>query len=276
MHRLDDKVAIVTGGTSGMGEATARRFIEEGATVVLTGRSEGRGAEIAEELGDRGFYLRTDLSNPADVEHMIRWTEERFSRVDCLFNNAGAGENIDSIEDVTAEGIRQEFDLLVTAVLLGMKHVVPIMKRQGTGSIINNASIAGLGSGYGPLVYSVAKAAVINATKWVAMELAAHGIRVNSISPGAVYTPIFAKTWDPEGKDPETTERRVREGFSHVVPVGRAGEGREVGALLAYLASDESAYVTGQDIAIDGGFTTGLSWAQKEQNMSFVIDAMQG
>ncbi len=258
-----------------MGQATARRFIEEGATVVFTGRSEDAGTEIAKELGDRGFYLKTDLSDPADVEHMVKWTEERFGRVDCLFNNAGSGENVDSIEDVTAEGIRREFDLLVTAVLLGMKHVVPIMKQQGTGSIVNNASVAGLGSGYGPLVYSAAKAAVINATKWVAMEVASCGIRVNSISPGSVYTPIFAKVWGSPDQDPKETEARIRDAFSRFVPVGRAGEGAEVGALLAYLASDESAYVTGQDIAIDGGFTTGLSWAQKEQNMSLLLDAMQ-
>ena len=105
MQRLASKVAIITGGTSGMGEATARRFVQEGATVVFTGRSEDRGAEIATELGERGFYLRTDLSVPKDVEHMVQWTVGRFNRVDCLFNNAGAGEDIDSIEDVTAEGL---------------------------------------------------------------------------------------------------------------------------------------------------------------------------
>lgn len=275
MQRLTDKVAIITGGTSGMGEATARRFVEEGATVVLTGRSENRGAEIAEELGERGFYLRTDVSNPDDVEHMISWTADRFGRIDCLFNNAGAAESIFSIQEVTAEGIRQEFDLLVTAVLLGMKHVVPIMLKQGTGSIVNNASIAGTGSGYGGLVYSAAKAAVINATKWVAMELAREGIRVNSISPGGVYTPIFAKAFDPDGKDPEVTERKLRDAFAQFIPVGRAGEGAEVGALVAYLASDDSAYVTGQDIAIDGGATTGWSKADMERNFGTLMGVLQ-
>jgi NAD(P)-dependent dehydrogenase (short-subunit alcohol dehydrogenase family) len=276
MQRLSDKVAIVTGGTSGMGEATARRFIDEGATVVLTGRSEERGSEIAEECGDRGHYLRVDVSNPDDLENMITWTKDRFGRIDCLFNNAGATENVDSIEDVTAEGIRREFDVLVTAVLLGMKHAVPIMRAHGGGSIVNNASIAGIASGYGPVIYSAAKAAVINATKCVAMEVAGQGIRVNSISPGAVYTPIFAKIWDPESKDPETTERKVREYFTNFVPVGRPGEGGDVAALMVYLASDESTYVTGQDIAIDGGLTTGLTQTQKEQTFSGLLDAMQG
>ena len=275
MTRLVDKVAIITGGTSGMGESTARRFAAEGATVVLTGRSEEKGGQIADELGDRGVYLRTDVSVPDEVEHMIKWTADRFGRIDCLFNNAGAGENVDSIEDVTADGIRTEFDLLVTGVLLGMKHVVPIMRNQGAGSIVNNASIAGKGSVYGPLVYSAAKAAVINATQWVAMELAGQGIRVNSISPGAVYTPIFAKVWDPEGKDPKTTEKKVREAFANMVPVGRAGEGEDVASLLVFLASDESAYVTGQDIAVDGGLTTGVTWAQKQQTMSTLLSAMQ-
>ncbi len=276
MQRLSEKVAIVTGGTSGMGEATARRFVDEGATVVLTGRSVETGARIAEECGDRGYFLRSDVSNPDDVEHMINWTKDRFGRIDCLFNNAGATENVASIEDVTAEGIRREFDLLVAAVLLGMKYVVPIMRAQGGGSIVNNASIAGVASGYGPVIYSAAKAAVINATKCVAMEVAGQRIRVNSVSPGAVYTPIFAKIWDPESKDPETTESKVRGHFNNFVPVGRAGEGEDVAALLVYLASDESTYVTGQDIAIDGGLTTGLTQTQMEQAFSGLLDAIQG
>jgi NAD(P)-dependent dehydrogenase (short-subunit alcohol dehydrogenase family) len=275
VQRLTDKVAIITGGTSGMGEATARRFIEEGATVVLTGRSEERGAEIAEELGERGFYLRTDISNPEDIEHMISWTAERFGRVDCLFNNAGAAVNIFSIQEVTAEVIRDEFDLLVTGVLLGMKHVTPIMLKQGVGSIVNNASVAGISSGYGPIVYSAAKAAVINATKWVAMELAGDGIRVNSISPGCVYTPIFAKVFGPEGMDPEVAEQKAGDAFGQFVPVGRAGDGAEVGALLTYLASDESAFVTGQDIAIDGGLMTGLSKSDMQRNFGTLAGALQ-
>ena len=272
--RLQNKVAIVTGGTSGMGKATVKCFIEEGATVVLTGRSEEIGQQIATELGGQCHFLRTDVSNPSDVEHMIDWSKNQFGRIDCLFNNAGAGENVNNIEEVTPEQIHREFDLLVVAVLMGMKHVVPIMKEQGGGSIINNASIAGIASGYGPLVYSVAKAAVIQATKWVAMEVASNGIRVNSISPGAVYTPIFAKIWDPEGKDAEKTETRVRQAMSEIVPVGRPGDGDEVGSLLTFLASDESRYITGQDIAIDGGITTGLTLKQMEQNFSILTDAM--
>ncbi len=263
MGRLEGKVALITGGTSGMGEATAHYLVNEGAQVVVTGRSKERGVEIAAELGERGFYLETDVSKPAEVEHMIGWTHDKFGRIDCLFNNAGAGENIMSIEEVTADGIRREFDLLVTAVLLGMKHVVPIMRAQGGGSIVNNASIAGMFTGPGMLVYSAAKAAVINATQWVAMELASARIRVNAISPGSVYTPIFVKIFDPDSTDAAKSESKIREAFANIVPVGRAGEGREVGALVAYLASDDSAYVTGQNIPIDGGITTG--WSRQYQ-----------
>jgi NAD(P)-dependent dehydrogenase (short-subunit alcohol dehydrogenase family) len=272
--RLENKVALITGGTSGMGKDTVSRFIEEGANVVLTGRSEEIGQQIADEHGERCHFMRTDVSNPADVEQMISWTQNQFGRIDCLFNNAGAGENINNIEEVTPEQIQREFDLLVVAVLMGMKHVVPIMKNQGGGSIVNNASIAGIATGYGPLVYSVAKAAVIHATKWVAMEVAPSRIRVNSISPGAVYTPIFAKIWDPEGKDAAQTETRVREAMSQIVPVGRVGDGRDVGSLLTFLASDESSYITGQDIAIDGGISTGLTLQQMEQNFSLLTEAM--
>jgi NAD(P)-dependent dehydrogenase (short-subunit alcohol dehydrogenase family) len=145
--RLGGKVAIITGGTSGIGERTAERFAQEGAKVVIAGRSEKEGQAIAQRIGANAVYQRTDVTEEADIQALVQNTVDRFGKIDCLFNNAGAGLQVFSIEEVTAEGIRQEMELLVSSVFLATKAVTPHLKRQRSGSIINNASIAGLRSG---------------------------------------------------------------------------------------------------------------------------------
>jgi NAD(P)-dependent dehydrogenase (short-subunit alcohol dehydrogenase family) len=145
--RLGGKVAIITGGTSGIGERTAERFAQEGAKVVIAGRSEKEGQAIAQRIGANAVYQRTDVTEEADIQALVQNTVDRFGKIDCLFNNAGTGWQVFSIEEVTAEGIRQEMELLVSSVFLATKAVTPHLKRQRSGSIINNASIAGLRSG---------------------------------------------------------------------------------------------------------------------------------
>lgn len=161
MPRLNGKVTLITGGASGIGEGTARLFIEEGAAVTIADIQDDRGQRLAKELGSRAAYIRADVSREADVRAAVNAAVERFGRLDCLFNNAGFGGVQGGIEEITVSGFDETIGVLLRGVFLGMKHAAPIMKRQGSGSIISTASVAGLRTGMGPHVYSAAKAAVI-------------------------------------------------------------------------------------------------------------------
>ena len=193
VSRLADKVALITGGASGIGEGTVRLFAREGASVVIADIHDDQGARLAAELGARAAYVHTDVSREADVQGAVAEAVRRFGRLDCIFNNAGFGGVGGRIEAIDIAGFDQTIGVLLRGVLLGMKHAAPVMKRQGGGSIISTASVAGLTAGFGPHVYSAAKAAVIQLTKTVAMELGEHNIRVNCICPGGIATPIFGK-----------------------------------------------------------------------------------
>ena len=194
MTRLKGKVALITGGASGIGEATVRLFVEEGASVMVADIQDDRGKRLADELGARAGYVHTDVSQEGHVKAAVEETCRRFGRLDCIFNNAGYGGVGGKIEDVSADGFDATIGVLLRGVFLGMKHAAPVMKKQGAGSIISTASVAGLRTGLGPHIYSAAKAAVIHLTHSVAMELGEHGVRVNCICPGAIATPIFGKS----------------------------------------------------------------------------------
>jgi NAD(P)-dependent dehydrogenase (short-subunit alcohol dehydrogenase family) len=193
MPRLNGKVALITGGASGIGEATVRLFVEEGATVVVVDIQDNRGQQLAKELGSRAAYVHADVSREVDIRAAVTAAVERHGRLDCLFNNAGFAGIQGRIEEITVSGFDETTGVLLRGVFLGMKHAAPIMKRQGSGSIISTASVAGLRAGMGPHIYSAAKAAVIHLTQSVAMELGESGIRVNCICPGGIATPIFGK-----------------------------------------------------------------------------------
>jgi NAD(P)-dependent dehydrogenase (short-subunit alcohol dehydrogenase family) len=255
--RLEGKVTIITGGTSGIGERTAERFAREGAKVVIAGRSEAQGQAIAQRIGANAIYQRTDVTREEDIQALVQCTMDRFGRVDCLFNNAGAGGPVFSIEQVTAENIHQQMDLLLTSVLLATKAVVPYMKQQRSGSIINNASIGGVAGGFTPLLYSVAKAAVIHATRWVALELAEYRIRVNAISPIGIVTPVFARIFGVEGDEALAANETVRAWLAKGNPTGRAGEPDDIANVALFLASDESLLINGHNLVVDGGATVG-------------------
>ena len=255
--RLENKIAVITGGTSGIGERTAEIFVEQGASVVIAGRSSEKGNEITDRLGDHAVFIRTDVTQESDVKNMIKNSVERFGRIDCLFNNAGAPGPIGPIEEITLTDVNAAISLLFGSVFLGMKYVAPVMKRQGSGSIINNASVAGIRVGFGPTIYSAAKAAVIRLTKCVAMELAPFGVRVNSISPGAIATPIIGKAM---GLDPVDADRSVGAIISYLkerLPMQRSGLPDDIAYGALYLASEEGSFVTGHDLVIDTGITAG-------------------
>jgi NAD(P)-dependent dehydrogenase (short-subunit alcohol dehydrogenase family) len=265
--RLEDKVAVITGGTSGIGERTAEIFVEQGAFVVIAGRSSEKGDAIAQQLGEHAVFVRTDVTQESDVKNMINLSIERFGRIDCLFNNAGAPGPIGAIEEIALTDVYAAMSLLFGGVFLGMKYVAPIMKKQGSGSIINNASVAGIRVGFGPTIYSAAKAAVIQLTKCVAMELASFGVRVNSISPGGIATPIFAKAFGLDTSDADRSVEAMASYLKERLPLQRSGLPDDIAYGALYLASEEGSFVTGHDLVIDTGMIAGRT-AQEQAMMN--------
>lgn len=266
MGRLDGKVAVITGATSGIGWRTAEIFVAEGAKVVAAGRRAAEGEALAKKLGANCQFKQTDVTDEAQMKALISHAVETFGRIDCLFNNAGGPAQTGGIEGLDVTQFDAAMATLVRSVMLGMKHAAPHMRRQGSGSIINNGSIAGHLGGYSSsLVYGAAKAAVIHFTKCVAMELGEAGVRVNSISPGAIATGILAKAM---GLSPGAADSKadVLEGlFKSAQPIPRAGVPDDIAHAAAFLASDQSSFINGADIVIDGGVIGGRNWAQQQQ-----------
>jgi NAD(P)-dependent dehydrogenase (short-subunit alcohol dehydrogenase family) len=274
MSRLANKVALITGGASGIGEATVRLFVAEGAAVVIADLQDERGSRVAAELGSRAAYVHADVSREADVQAAVAETERRFGRLDCIFNNAGYGGVGGRIAEIPVDGFDQTMGVLVRGVFLGMKHAAPVMKRQGSGSIISTASIAGLQTGVGPHVYSAAKAAVIHLTRSVAMELGEHNVRVNCICPGGIATPIFGKGL---GLSPERAEEIVplmKGVLENLQPIKRAGLPDDIAQAALWLASDDSTFVNGHALVVDGGLVGGRSWSESQFRRSALRQAL--
>ncbi|MDE0942365.1 MAG: glucose 1-dehydrogenase [Alphaproteobacteria bacterium] len=249
--RLENKVAVITGGASGMGQATVYRFLAEGAKVVLGDLNAETGATTMaaiEKMGatDRAAFLVTDVAEEKDIEALVSCATTKFGRLDCIFNNAGVGGAIGPITETRVDEWDFTFNVLVRSVFLGIKHAAKVMQDQGEGgSIISTSSIAGLGGGAGPHAYSAAKGAVVNLTRVVSGELARHRIRVNAIAPGVIATPLF------HAGRPEKAEALAMKS----VPWPRLGTGEDIAAMAVFLASDESEYVSGQNMVVDGGVT---------------------
>ena len=276
MGRLQGKVAVITGSTSGMGEDTARLFVREGARVVVTGRNEERGAAIAQSLGeDRALFVRADVTSESDIIKLVETTVAHYGQIDCLFNNAAGPTQDAPVAEIEAELLAGDMMNVFGSVVLMTKHVVPIMRAKGGGSIINNGSTAAHRANSSPSVYSGLKAGVCHLSRCYAMELSAYGIRVNTISPGAIVTPIFAKQLGvPANKESQVTEV-LASVLGKALPVGRAGRGEDIAYAAIYLASDESAYVTAQDFVIDGGLTGGLPPYQKRDQWQQIQQAIE-
>ncbi len=242
---LSDRVAVITGGASGIGRATALRFLAEGANVVVGDFNADGGRRLVEEVDDaeRLLFLRTDVAEEDDVESLIGAAVERFGGLDVLFNNAGVGGAFGPLTETTVADWDRTFAVLVRSVFLGLKHGARAMIAQGRGgSILNTASVAGLGGGAGPQAYSAAKAAVVNLTYNAAVELSPHLIRVNAICPGLIHTPLAL------GRH----EDRVRESMPQFQPWPEAGRAEDIAGLALYLAGPDSAFVTGEAIRADG------------------------
>lgn len=241
MGLLDDKVAIVTGGARGMGEGEVRRLVAEGAKVVIADVLDTEGQALADELGDATVFVHLDVSDAGSWAAAIEATHEAFGPVDVLVNNAGILVQA-TIDTTSEEDIRRVYDVNLVGPFLGIQAVVPDMRAKGKGSIINIASAAGVVPMAGLSAYSSSKWGLRGLTKCAAMDLGRDGIRVNAINPGGVRTPMAA------GAD---------DAMFAAFAIPRIGEPGEIGAAVVYLASDESSFVTGADLTVDGGMVLG-------------------
>jgi len=245
MGRLDRKIALVTGGNSGMGYATAELFIEEGATVVITGRRKEAVEEAAKKLGSNTLGLTADVSNVGEIESVFREISERYGRLDVVFANAGVGY-LSPLGAITEEHFDRQFSVNVKGVLFTVQSALPLLVDGG--SVILNASIAGYKGMAAFSVYSATKAAVRSFARSWTTDLKERKIRVNVISPGPIETPIFSKMG--------LTGEQVQEFGNSVlaqVPLGRMGQPEEIAKAALFLASSDSSYITGIELTVDGG-----------------------
>ena len=274
MSRLANKVALVTGGGSGIGEATVRLFVAEGAAVVIADIQDDRGRRVAGELGPRAAYVHADVSREGDVQAAVAETVRRFGRLDCMFNNAGYGGVGGRIAEIPVAGFDETLGVLLRGVFLGMKHAAPVMKAQGSGSIISTASVAGMVSGLGPHVYSAAKAAVIHLTRSVAMELGEHNVRVNCICPGGIATPIFGKGLGLSIERAEAIVPLMKGVLENLQPIKRSGLPDDIAQAAMWLASDDATFVNGHALVVDGGLIGGRSWSESQLRRSALRQAL--
>jgi NAD(P)-dependent dehydrogenase (short-subunit alcohol dehydrogenase family) len=256
MRRYADRSFVITGGAGGIGVATARRVADEGATVFLADLDETAGQKYADELG--GHFIRTDVTDPEQVEHLFAETHRLFGRVDVAFNNAGIAPSADnSILNSDPEVWQQVQRVNTNGVYLCCRAAIPYMRRQGKGAIINTSSVVGvLGSAIGPISYVAAKGAVIALSRELGVQFAHEGVRVNTICPGPVSTPMLREL---AAKNPEREARRMIH-----LPLGRWAEPEEIAAAVAFLGSDDASYITAAQLMVDGGISNAYVTPQQD------------
>jgi len=248
MGRLDGKVAIITGGGSGIGRATAVVFAKEGARVVVADWIAEGGKEtvsMIKEAGGEAIFIKTDVSKAEDIKNMIKTSVNTYGKLDILMNIAGIVEEEVSTIDCTEEVFNKIIAVNLNGVWLGMKYAIPEMLKTGGGSIVNTASIAALEAYKGIPAYAASKGGVISMSRVAAIEFAANNIRVNCIAPGHVATPLFLGCWSPD----------QLKHLEDIAPQGRLGKPEEIAQVALFLASDESSHITGQTVVADGGIT---------------------
>jgi NAD(P)-dependent dehydrogenase (short-subunit alcohol dehydrogenase family) len=263
MGRLEERAAIITGGASGIGEATVRAFVREGARVVIADLQNERGEALAAELGDAALFQRTDVSSEDDVRGAVECCVREYGQVDVMFNNAGFVGGPGPIAQIPVEEFDRTLGVLLRGVFLGMKHAAAVMQPRGIGSIISTASIAGIAGGTGTHVYAAAKAAVIQLTRSVALEMAPDGVRVNCIAPGGVATPL-TQTFGDQSVPIDV----VQKALVSYQPLRRAGLPEDIANAALWLASDEASFVTGHTLVVDGGYTAGTPWHKQSSTLT--------
>jgi len=256
---LEGKVAIVTGGASGIGRATAELFVQEGARVVVADVDAGNGEELVGQLGDTARFRRTDVARAGDLEALVDFAVAQFGGLDIMFNNAGiSGAQHPRFLDDNFEDFHKVVDINLYAVIMGSRFAGKYMSEHGGGVIINNASIAGIMPGQALVTYRATKAAVIHFSKCIAIDLAEYGIRVNCLAPGHIRTPLTA--FSMPGMD-DAQVARLREALAPVwdsnQPLKRHGSPQDVAQTVLFLSSERSAQITGVVLPVDGGITAG-------------------
>jgi len=242
------KVALVTGGTSGIGKSTAIAFARAGAKVVLSGRREKEGEQVVAEikkLGGDAAFVRADVAKEADVKAMVKFAVDKFGKIDIAFNNAGV-EWVGRLDQATEAEYRRVFDTNVWGVLNSMRHEIPVMLKNGGGAIVNTSSVAGHVGLPQVSVYIASKHAVEGLTKSAALEFAKENIRINAVAPG----PIITEMWD-------RFAREAKDQITATIPVGRVGTAEQIAAAVLYFASDAAKFTTGTSLVVDGGYVAG-------------------
>lgn len=272
--RLDGKVALITGAASGIGLGTVELFLEEGAKVVAADMQDAKGAQLEARFEGRLAYVHCDVTVEAELEKAVETAVARFGGLDILFNNAGSGGTMATAEEITAEAWDKVFALLVRAPVIATRLAIPHMLKRGGGSVINTASIAGTEAGWGPLAYSTAKAAVIQLTRATAAEISPKGIRVNAICPGLIATSIFGASLGMPRDVADQMAALIAEAAPTMQPLHLAGQPRHIADAALFFASDQSAFVTGTHLIVDGGITVGPRHAWDENSASPLLAAM--
>lgn len=251
------QTCLITGGASGIGEATARLFARRGSRVMICDVQSEKGAEIAKELGEMTVFFHLDVREEKHFENAIQEVQARWGRLDCVVNNAAIGGVLGPIDEIPADEFDTVGQVVLRSVFLGTKHAARTMRQQRTGSIVNVASIAGLVSGFGPHVYSTCKAAVVHFSRSVALELAECGVRVNSVCPGNIETPIHTHIRDDSWKQ---RVRKISDVLVKDQAMDRMGRPEEIAEAIFWLASDAASFVTGHALVVDGGLLAGRPW----------------
>jgi NAD(P)-dependent dehydrogenase (short-subunit alcohol dehydrogenase family) len=272
--RLEGKIALITGGVSGIGLGTVELFVAEGACVVAADLQDEKGAMLEKRFPDRVRYAHCDVTVEADIAKAVQLAVDSFGGLDILFNNAGHGGTTTGVADMDAAGWDATFALLVQGPMLGMKYALPLMVKRGGGSVINTASIAGLQAGFGPIAYSAAKCAVIHMSRCAAAELSPQKIRVNAICPGLIATSIFGASMGLPREVADQMAAQVAEIGHKVQPYPKSGAPEDIARAALYLASDDSVFVTGTHMVVDGGITIGGRGSWDPNAASPILEAL--